>query len=729
MSSQHRLLASVAMTLALVAAVPGAALAQTQDLGSVTVRDTAIDESEAVSSYKVTRATSATRTDTPLVDVPQSVTVVTVKQIEDQGANNIGEAIRYVPGVFSAQGEGNRETLVFRGNATTGDFFVDGVRDDVQTYRDLYNIEQLQIFKGPNAMIFGRGGVGGLVNRVTKVADWTPHRAFRVEAGSFEHKRAQFDLGTPLSDSVSVRLTGVYQDSESYRNGVNFNRWGFNPTVTFKAGPDTTITLGYEHFRDDRIADRGVSSFAGKALDVPRGQFFGNAALSPSWTETDAGTLFVEHRFSDSVVLRNRTRYANYDKFYQNVFPVNTNAAAETVTALTTNRPGLAIGTYTPGTRVEIQAYNNLMKRENFVSQTDLNIDFATGSIKHTLLAGFEYSHQKTSNTRTEGDFTVPGVVGTVRTVYAPVAQSEVYFPISWSAPTTSNNGTTELAAGYIQDQIELSPQFQIVAGVRFESINTKVTNRLTSANFEVTNNVWSPRFGVIFKPAENASIYASYSKTYLPRGGDQLTSLSATNILFAAQPEKYINYEVGAKWDIVPTFNVSVALFQLDRDNVIVPDINNPGFNTLAGAQRTRGFELGFAGNITDTLSLVGSYTYTDAKFTQDISATQKAGARPANIPEHAFSLWGRYNIAKVGLAAGVIHQGKRFAATDNSVYMDGYTRVDAALYYDFAKELSLQINIENLFNERYIQFAHNNTNLTPGSPRAIKVGLNAKF
>ncbi|MCE3589784.1 TonB-dependent receptor plug domain-containing protein, partial [Escherichia coli] len=185
-------------------------------------------------SYKVSRSIGAMRTDTTRIDVPQSVTVVSAKQINDQAANSIGDAIRYVPGVFSAQGEGNRETLVFRGNSTTGDFFVDGIRDDVQTYRDLYNIERLEVFKGPNAMVFGRGGVGGLINRVTKVADWTPHRAFRLEGGSFEHKRAQFDLGTPLSDAIAVRLTGVYQDSGSYRDGVNYNRWGFNPTVTFK---------------------------------------------------------------------------------------------------------------------------------------------------------------------------------------------------------------------------------------------------------------------------------------------------------------------------------------------------------------------------------------------------------------------------------------------------------------------------------------------------------------
>lgn len=401
-----------AVSLSALVAVP--AMAQQQgaagrNLGSVTVTDTAIDDNEAETGYKVTRGTSAMRTDTPLIDVPQSVNAITVKQIEDISANNIGDAIRYIPGVFSAQGESNRETLLFRGNATTGDFFVDGMRDDVQTYRDLYNIEQLQIFRGSNATIFGRGGIGGVVNRVTKVADWAPHRSFHIEGGSFRHVRANFDLGTAITDTVAVRLTGVRQDSDSYRYQDIYKRWGLNPTVAFKLGENTTVTLGYEHFQDDRTADRGVSSYNNRPLDVPRGTFFGNAQQSPTSTNTDAVTYSLEHRFSDAIVVRNHTRYADYEKFYQNVYAGTVFDTTQTVTAATTNRPGLAIGTYAPGTVVAIQAYNNFTRRKNFISQTDLNAEFDTGGIKHTLLVGFEYGRQTTYNQRLEGAFNVPG--------------------------------------------------------------------------------------------------------------------------------------------------------------------------------------------------------------------------------------------------------------------------------------------------------------------------------
>lgn len=739
--TQDSRMASVALAAGALGLLPSAAAAQTQtprqaehELGSVTVTDTAIDDSEATTSYKITRNTSAMRTDTQLIDVPQTVNVVTVKQIEDQAANSVGDAIRYVPGVFSTQGEGNRETLVFRGNSTTGDFFIDGVRDDVQTYRDLYNIDQLQIFKGPNAMIFGRGGVGGIVNRVTKVADWLPHRAFRLEAGSFEHKRAQFDLGTPLSGVAAVRLTGVYQDSGSYRAGVNYNRWGFNPTAAFKLGPDTTVTIGYEHFQDDRVADRGVSSYLGKPLETPRSQFFGDPNNSPTGTNTDAATLFVEHRFSDTLTLRNRTRYADYDKFYQNVFPGSVNTTAQT------NPVGLPAGTYAPGTIVQIQAYNNAQARNNLINQTDLNATFSTGAIEHTLLVGAEFGRQRTENVRNEGFFPTAALPLGVSSIFATVAAPTVSRPdLLWRQSSTSgdNKGEVTIAAGYIQDQIAISPMFDLVLGIRYERITTKVIDRRTvgfpagqQRDFRVVDSLWSPRGGIIFKPVENASIYVSYSRTYLPRGGDQLTSLNLTNQNL--DPEEYQNYEIGAKWDIVPTFNISAAIFQLDRKNVLaLSDPNNSSSPVVPiGRQRTKGVELSAAGSITDQLSIVGAYTYSDGKFLDTVSGTVKAGNVVAGMPRHSASLWTRFDpIERLGVAAGVIYQGKRFAATDNAVVLPSFTRVDAALYYNLSENVSAQLNVENLFNERYFLFANSNTNITPGSQRAFKVGLNARF
>lgn len=734
--SRHGILLLTSAACALVSPVYGQTASQNGDrvLGSVTVTDTPIDEPEAQRGYKVTRSTQAMRTDTPLVDVPQSVNVVTVRQIEDQAANSIGDAIRYVPGVFSSQGEGNRETLVFRGNSTTGDFFVDGIRDDVQTYRDLYNIERLEVFRGPNAMIFGRGGVGGVINRVTKVADGGRHLGARLEAGSFDHYRGQVDLGAPLGEGVSARVTGVYQNSGSYRDGVDYKRWGINPTVTFAPGEATTITLGYEHFKDDRVADRGVSSYLGQPLRTRRGEFFGDPDNSPTYTNTDAATLYVEHRISDTVSLRNRTRYADYGKLYRNVFPGSVNTTA------VTNPIGLPPGAYAPGTIVAIQAYDNAMQRRNLINQTDLNANFATGAIEHTLLVGAELGWQRTENFRREGFFPTPTDANGVAAIFATVASPRIRRPdVVWRQTATSgdNRGTATVAAAYVQDQIALSPKFNLVVGVRYEHFTTKVTDRRTvgfpvgqQRNFKVTDDFWSPRAGLIFKPTEAASLYAAYSRTYLPRGGDQLAGLTITNQSLA--PEKYQNYEIGAKWDILPSFNIAASVFQLDRDNVLaLIDPNNPSSPTVPiGRQRTRGVELSAAGSITDQLSLVAAYTYSDAKFLDNVSGTVRAGNRIPNVPRNSASLWTRFDpVERLGAALGVIYQGRRFAATDNTVSMPAYTRLDGALYYRVSDALDFQLNVENILGKHYFLYANSNTNITPASPTAFKVGLNARF
>ena len=737
--------AALLAATSLLCGIAHPAIAQTeakgQELGSVTVTDTPIDDAEAETSYKASRSISATKTDTPLIDVPQSVSVVTVRNIEDRAANGIGEAILYVPGVTTSQGENNRETLVFRGNSTTGDFFVDGVRDDVQTYRDLYNIERLEIFKGPNAMIFGRGGIGGIVNRVTKQADWTSGRQARIEGGSHSYIRITGDINQPLGEMAAVRLTGVFQDSGSFRDDGRFDRWGVNPTATFRLGSSTTFFLGYEHFQDDRTAERGIPSEArinGITATQVIGPFetrrltvFGDPDNSPTNTNTDAVTGAIEHRFSDAVVLRSRLRYADYDKFYQNVFPGLINAAART------NPAGLPAGVYAPGTIVEISAYNNAQRRKNLFSQTDFNAEFATGSIKHTLLVGLELGRQTTDNVRFEGFFPTPGNASGVQTIFARVDAPNIRPDIVWrqTASSGDNYSVAKVVGVYAQDQIEFSPWLQAIVGIRYDHFNVKLTNRNallapgTQRDFETTDNLWSPRFGLILKPVENASIYAAYSRTYQPRAGDQLASLNVTSAVLA--PEKFDNYELGVKWDVLPDLNVSAAVYQLDRSNVIVlKDPNNPGAGTeLGGGQRSRGFELGIAGNITEHLSVMGAYTYTDAKFTRAISASVQPGAELANVPKHAASLWSRYDIGKFGIGVGVIHQGSRFAATDNLVKLPSFTRFDGALYYNFSDTLQAQVNVENLFDEKYFLNANSNTNLSPGSPTAFKVGLSARF
>lgn len=544
-------------------------------------------------------------------------------------------------------------------------------------------------------------------------------REIRAEAGSYDHKRISGDLGGAINEAIALRVTGVYQDSESYRDGVDYQRWGINPTAAFRLGEATTVQLGYEHFEDDRVADRGVPSHfrvagtVAKPLDTPRGQFFGDSKNSPTWTDVDAANLFVEHTFRDGFTIRNRTRWASYDKFYQNIFPGAVNAAETTVS---------------------ISAYNNATKRDNFINQTDLNLTFSTGAIEHTFLAGFEYGRQITDNRRLEGRF-----AGNAASVTLPISNSDQRLPLTWVAIASSgdNKGIATVKAGYVQDQVSLTDQFKLVAGVRYEDFRTRVTDRRTvgfpagqQREFDVTDTLWSPRVGVIWKPIETVSIYAGYSRTYLPRGGDQLTSLSITNQNL--DPEAFQNYELGAKWDINPAFNVTAAIFQLDRSNVLaLSDPNNAASPTVPiGKQRTKGVELSATGELTEQLSFIAAYTYSNGEFLDNVSGTVKAGNKLPNLPAHSASLWTRYNVnEKLGVALGVIAQGKRYAATDNLVAMPGFTRVDAALYYDLNEKIAVQVNVENLLDKHYFVFANSNDNITPGSPTAVKVGLTARF
>lgn len=696
-----------------VAAVPAQAqetqpAAGPQVLGPVRVEGAPFGiQPPADSGYKAERTTTATKTDTPLLDVPQSVSVVNQDQIKDQAMTSMADAVRYTPGLGFAQGEGNRDTPVFRGNSSTADFFVDGLRDDVQYFRDLYNIERVEIFRGPNAMIFGRGGVGGVINRVTKQANWDAGRELRVQAGSHELWRGTLDLNQPVNDAVSLRLTGLYHNAESFRDDVQYERWGLNPTASFKLGDRTLVQIGYEHFDDERTADRGIPSYQGLPYETKRSTFFGDPKDSISTADVDAVNLAIEHQFSDAVTVRNRFRYSSVAKFYQNVFPGAVNAA---------------------GTSVSISAYNQGTERESVINQTDLIWKFDTGAIAHTVLAGVELGRQETDNLRLTGFFGSPMSTATSMSVSTadPNVDAQLFFRPN--ATDTDNHSVARFVGVYLQDQIEFSSMFEAVVGIRYDNFDSFLLNNRNGQELDTTDNLWSPRASLIFKPIERMSIYASYSRTYLPRSGEQLASLTATNATLA--PEKFDNYEIGVKWDVVPDLQVTAAIYQLDRTNVVIPDPADPTRSILAGAQRSKGFELGTSGNITPDWSMVVAYAYTDGKFTKPISATVPAGAWLANLPKHNLSVWNRYDILDwLGVGLGVIHQTRRFAATDNLVTLPGFTRVDAAVFFDITDSVTAQVNIENLLGERYYVNAHNNNNISPGAPFGVTVSVGASF
>ncbi len=668
--------------------------------------------------YHSSRSSAGTRTDTPLVDVPQSITVVTRAQVQDQSAQNIADVIRYVPGVGMAQGEGNRETPVFRGNASTSDFFVNGLRDDVQYYRDLYNIERIEVLKGPNAMIFGRGGVGGVINRVTRVADGQRVREISLQGGSFDNKRATFDLGQGFNQNVAARVTALVEDSGSYRDDVTLQRRGINPTLRLALDKATTVTLGYEYFRDERIADRGGPSLNGKPFAADDSTFFGDPGNSPTDTELNTTSITVNHDFGRGLTLTNRTLYGAYDKFYQNVFA---------------SGPVAANGT------VPFQSYFAATDRKNLFNQTDLVYKLKTGGIEHTLLGGVEIGRQLTDNLRLSGQFPDGSDADTTpdNTFNAPATSPNFSRPLVafvQGANDGNNESETEIAAIYVQDQLRFGPQFDVVLGLRYDQYNTHFKNRRSGVaaadrEIETEDGLVSPRVGLIYKPLEQASVYASYSLSYLPRAGEQLGSLSPTNKAF--DPEEFTNYEVGAKWDVRPDLALTVAVYQLDRRNVILPPVNAGGASTLGDGARTKGIELGVSGNITRAWSISSGYAYQDAKLTATTNATTaRDGATLANLPRNTVSLWNRYDFTpQWGAGVGVFNRSAMFTTSSNAVEMDGYTRVDGAVFYQHSPTLRAQLNVENLTGEDYYVNAHTDNNILPGAPLNFRVGVTANF
>ena len=661
---------------------------------SITVR--------APQGYSVPAIRSATKTDTPLRDVPQSVTVVTREVIQDQLMSSIGDVVRYVPGVMLHQGENNRDQVIMRGNSSSADFFLDGVRDDVQYYRDLYNLERVEALKGPNALMFGRGGAGGVINRVTKEAGFVPLREVDMQGGAFGNKRVAADLDQPLSDTMAVRLNGIYESSGSFRDNVSLTRTGIAPTLTFRPSDTTKVTVGYENFHDGRTADRGISSYHGRPADVGVSTYYGNPDDSHVRARVNILSANVEHHFG-LFTIRNRTLLGDYDRSYQNFVPG----------AVTVDK-----------TKVALTAYNNATQRQNLFNQTDLTGTMNTGSIRHTLLFGTEFGRQRTDNFRNTGFFN-----NTTTSILVPYADPTISTPATFrqSATDADNHLRTSVGAVYAQDQIALTPHVQVVAGVRMDRFDLRYHNNRNGDTLGRVDDLVSPRAGIVLKPVDALSFYGSYSVSYLPSSGDQFSSL--TTITEQVKPEKFNNYELGAKWDATRDLALTAAVYRLDRTNTRSTDPNDPTRIVQTGSQRTNGYEIGVNGQVTSAWSIAGGYAHQDA-FVTSATTAARAGAQVAQVPHHMLSLWNnvRFN-ERTGAGLGVVYRSAMFAAIDNSVTLPGFAEVEAAAYLTITRDLRLQLNVDNLFDTKYYANADSNTNISPGSPRAARIGIVARF
>lgn len=705
-----------------------------------------------VVGYVAAGTSTATKTNTPILRIPQSITILTKQQLEDRGSQSIAQALTYVPGVTVAQGEGNRDQITIRGQNTTADFFTDGVRDDAEYFRDLYNIQAVEVLKGPSALTFGRGGGGGVVNRVTKKADGETIRAAQISTGSFGRKRVTLDVGQAVSDTVAVRLNALYEQSYGFRNFFELERYGINPTLTWKPSDKSYVTLSYEHFRDRRTNDRGVPSIGGLVFGgapvmpgypspAPRHAFFGggNPSVSDvnySKVDLNRAALTIDHTTDFGLNIHNQTVYADYQKRYQNTFP---DRALGLATVLLNP---VAPPTTTPLSDVRLDGYVNSNPRQNIINQTDLTYRFEmTPEIRHTLLAGAEVGHQSSSSDRNlsrwNNPFTGP------RQITTPFWFPTVYNPVFFTNPNFRRHTDLDLASGYVQDQIEITKYVDVIAGVRFDSFDLKFRG-VESSDFifrelRRVDNKWSPRFGLVVKPFEQLSLYGSYSRSFLPAAGDQFNLITPSVANLA--PQGFENFEAGFKAQILPNLLFTGALYQLNRSNQALATTATTA--TLADTQ-TKGGEIGLVGYVTDQWQVSLGYGHQSAHVVKsDPIATTRTpfatnvGKINPSVPRDTFSFWNKYDVSSclgagpgvLGVGAGVVYSSKFFPALDNFVVVPGYARVDGAVFLKLTDNISGQVNIENVLGAHYFASAHNNNNISPGAPRSAFVTVNAKF
>jgi catecholate siderophore receptor len=648
--------------------------------------------------YVAVNSITATKTDTPLIDVPQSINVVTREQLDDQAIYSIGDVLRYVPGVTVGQGEGNRDQVTLRGQASTADFFLDGVRDDVQYFRGLYNLERVEVLKGPYALIFGRGGGGGIINRVQKAP--SADRQFfgaRVSANTFNAYDLSIDLNTPIGEASAFRLNAAYENLDNHRDVYGGERFAVNPYVAAQLGETWKAGFSYECVDDDRVTDRGVPSLNNRPIEGYRDQFFGVPGANRTTLQAHLAKGRIDGSLAPNVQVSTTVLYGDFDKLYTNVFP---------------NGPATGQkGTFA------LSAYADATTRENVLLQSNLVWDVTTGPLEHKILLGLEYGDQHSKNQRLNGVLS-----NSTFSLANPV------FPtVSFSVPNRETVSDVQTLAAYVQNQVSLGERFDIVAGLRFDRFDIQGLDLQPNPDraFGRIDQKVSPRLGVIFKPLPTMSLYANYSQSFLPRSGDQFLTLSTTQQNLA--PERFTNQEIGAKWEALHNLFLTAAVFRLDRTNAATPDPASPNLTINAGKTRTQGLELAATGNILDKWQISAAYAFQDAALRGNKSVVL------AQVPEQQFSLWNRFDVnARLGLGLGVIHRSAQFAAIRTSpatTRLPAFTRVDAAMFYAVSDAIKVQLNIENLLDAAYFSDAHNNFNISPGAPRNARLTVTTRF
>ena len=675
-----------------------------------------------------TEEVNALKSPTPILEVPQSLSIVTSDQITRQGFDSIGDIVLYTPGVNQSQGEGHRDAVVFRGVRSTADFFVDGVRDDVQYYRPLYNLEQVEILRGPNALFFGRGGTGGILNRVTKKGvigqNFTDYQG---ALDSFGATNMQIDINRAAGDHAAVRVNAYYERLENHRDDYDGDRFGFNPTAFFELGTDTTLNLYYEYLDNERFIDRGIPSGsdgrpATELVDIT----FADPLVNTATLEAHVIRAAVNHDFSPNLKANTTLAYTDFDQLYANFFPVSYDEA--------TNVVGL-------------DGYVDTTQRSSLNFAANLVGAFATGGIGHTVVFGGEFRDTSNDNDRFNSFFDQTQDDVEFFDAARPIRLSG-NVGVNASGNTTFNDFTADLNdktqadvtvySVFLQDTIDVTSWMEVVLGARYDEFEIKVDN---IASFEETgqrdvtsrtDSEVSPRLGLVLKPTDGLVFYASLSESFLPRSGEQFADLPDdpnTPNDDTLDPNTFRNLETGFKWDFAKQFSLTTSVFEIEQESPQASD--NAGQLVVVESEIT-GFETQLQGRLTSAWSLNAGYSYLsgDQVSTDGATQGQENGLRLRELPRHTFNLWSEYQLTdRVGLGGGFTYQDESFADNSNLVTLPSFVRFDAAARYQLSDRTRLQLNIENLLDREYFPNAHNANNITVGRPVNARLTFVGQF
>ncbi len=646
---------------------------------------------------------TALKTPVPIIDVPQTLSIVTDDEIRKQGFRELGDIVRYTPGVNTSQGEGHRDAVVFRGVRSTADFYLDGVRDDVQYYRSLYNLEQVEILRGPNALLFGRGGTGGIINRVTKKAVLDEQfGSFDMGADSFGAFDFAVDYNVSTGEKSALRINFHSDTLENHRDYYDGDRYGFNPTLRLEISPATTLDLSYEHADHERFIDRGVPTLNGEPVEAFEEIVFGDTDTNLQTLRADIYRANLSHEFSDTRKGNLVVQYSDFQKLYKNYY---------------------ASG-YSGGDTFTADGYLDPTERNNLIISGNIVNEFQTGSAKHTLLVGAEIIDTENENYRYNTFFITTEDDNEVFNITRPIN-----FGVNAAGVRTYNDFTADLKSStqsdievtsiYIQDQIDVTDNFKVLLGGRLDNFDITVRDIKKGTSESREDEEFSPRAGLIYKPQENISLYVSYAESFLPRSGEQFKKLDANAARL--DPDVYESTEVGVKWDIRPGLSFTASYF--DSEQTIATRDSDTGENSEIVGLQVDGIELELKGQVTEKLSLAIGYS--------DLDGETAKGGEPREIPEYTASLWATYEVNdRFGIGLGITSQGESNIKNDKpGLILPDYTRVDFAAYYDLADDLSIQLNVENVTDELYFPHSHSTHQASVGEPLNARISLRKTF